>query len=82
MQIYFAHLLITLNVPSDRQMYPWGYMYPRLGTPDLEQVTSLSVWLDVRRTPRVKDPGNEEAENYWHLNTEKLVLTSKQVSKN
>ena len=22
--------------PSDRQMYPWGYMYPRLGTPDLE----------------------------------------------
>jgi len=22
--------------PSDRQMYPWGYMYPRLGTPDLK----------------------------------------------
>jgi len=21
--------------PSDRQMYPWGYMYPRLGTPGL-----------------------------------------------
>jgi len=19
--------------PSDRQMYPWGYMYPRLGIP-------------------------------------------------
>jgi len=36
---------------------------------DLEQVTSLSVWLGVRRTPRVKVPGNEEADNYWHLNT-------------
>ena len=22
--------------PSDRQMYPWRYMYPRLGTPDLD----------------------------------------------
>ena len=36
---------------------------------DLEQVTSLSVWSGVRRTPRVKVPGNEETENYWHLNT-------------
>jgi len=24
-----AHLKCT---PSDRQTYPWGYMYPRLGT--------------------------------------------------
>jgi len=37
---------------------------------DLEQVTSLSVWLGVHRTPRVKVPGNEEAENYWHLNAQ------------
>jgi len=22
--------------PTDRQMYPWAYMYPRLGTPDLK----------------------------------------------
>jgi len=36
---------------------------------DLKQATSLSVWLGVRRIPRVKDPGNEESENYWHLNT-------------
>jgi len=42
-------------------IFPWS--------PDLEQLTSLSVWLAVRRTPRVKDPGNEEAENYWHSNT-------------
>jgi len=24
--------------------------------------------MGVRRTPRVKVPGNEEAENCWHLN--------------
>jgi len=42
-------------------IFPWSQ--------GLEQVTSLSVWLDVRQTPRAKDPGNEEAENYWHLNT-------------
>jgi len=37
--------------------------------------------MGVRRTPRAKVPGNEEAENYWHLNTEKFVWTTKQVSK-
>jgi len=42
-------------------IFPWSH--------DLEQVTSLSVWLGVRCTPRVKDPGNEEAENCWHLIT-------------
>ena len=31
---YIANLKCT---PSDRQMYPWGYMYPRLGTPALEE---------------------------------------------
>ena len=35
-------------------IFPWSR--------DLEQVTSLSVWLGVRLTPRVKVPGNEEAE--------------------
>jgi len=29
--------------PSDRQMYPWGYMYPRLGTPGLTQRTLLKL---------------------------------------
>jgi len=30
---------------SDRKIYPWGYMYTRLGTPALEQVfvTILSL---------------------------------------
>jgi len=32
-------------------------------------VTSLSVWLGVRRIPKVYDPGIEKAENYWYLNT-------------
>jgi len=27
--LVIAYLKFT---PSDRQMYPWGYMYPRLGT--------------------------------------------------
>ena len=43
------------------EIFPWSH--------DLEQVTSLLVWIGVRRTPRVKIPGNEEAENYWHLTT-------------
>ena len=42
-------------------IFPWSH--------DLEQVTSLSVWLGVRRTSRVKVPVNEEAANYWHLST-------------
>jgi len=40
-----------------------------LWSQDLEELTSLSVWLGVRRRPRANDPGNEEAENYCHLNT-------------
>jgi len=51
----------TLIFQSFFVIFPWSY--------DLEQLTSLSVWLGVRRTPRVKDHYNEEAENYWHLNT-------------
>jgi len=23
--------------PPDWEMYPWGYMYPRLGTPDVDE---------------------------------------------
>jgi len=42
-------------------IFPWSH--------DLEQLTLLSVWLGVRRTPRAKDHYNEEAEDYWHLNT-------------
>jgi len=42
-------------------IFPWSH--------DLEQLTSLSVWLGVRRTARIKDHYNEEAANYWHLNT-------------
>ena len=29
--------------PSPRQMYPWGYMYPRLGTSVLELYKSQMV---------------------------------------
>ena len=42
-------------------IFPWEH--------DQEKVTSPSVWLGVRRTPRVKVPGNEDVENSWHLNT-------------
>jgi len=41
------------------------------------KVTSLSVRLSVRRTPREQVPAVEKCENYWHLNTWKLVLTKK-----
>ena len=37
-------------------IFPWSH--------DLKQVTSLSVWLGARRTPRVYVSGNEEAENW------------------
>ena len=42
-------------------IFPWLH--------DLEQVKSLSLWLDVGCTLRVYVPGIEECENYWHLNT-------------
>jgi len=33
----FCSSIANLNCTStDRQMYPWGCMYPRLGTPGLE----------------------------------------------
>ena len=40
------------------------------------------VTISLIGCARVKVPGNEEAENYWHLNTWKLVQRTKQVSKN
>jgi len=36
----------------------------------------------VRRGPTVQVSGIEECENYWHLDTQKLLLTKKQVLKN
>ena len=29
----FSSIANLKYTPSDRQRYPWGYMYPRLGTP-------------------------------------------------
>jgi len=29
-------------IPSDRQMYPWEYMYPRLGTSGTEDQNMMS----------------------------------------
>ena len=51
----------TLIFKSFFVIFPWSH--------DLEQVTSISAWLDVRRTPEVEVPGIEETENYWHLYT-------------
>jgi len=34
--ISFSSSVSLKCTPSERQMYPWGYMYPRLGTPDLD----------------------------------------------
>jgi len=42
-------------------IFPWAH--------DLEKVTSLSVSLGLRRTPRVDVPDIEKCENYWHFNT-------------
>jgi len=53
--------LSTLTIFQSFLWFPWSH--------DLEQLTTLSVWLGVRRTSRVKDHYNEEAENYWHFNT-------------
>jgi len=52
--IYFASIVNLKCTPSDRQMYPQGYMYPRLGTSGLAQPFckccnhSVSVVLNVR----------------------------------
>jgi len=34
--IFFSSSASLKCTFSDRQIYPWGYMYPRLGTPDLD----------------------------------------------
>jgi len=31
----FSSIANLKCAPSDREMYPYGYMYPRSGTPDL-----------------------------------------------
>jgi len=31
--VFFSSSVSLKCTLSDRQMYPWGYMYPRLGTP-------------------------------------------------
>jgi len=33
---YLEICIFLKCIPSDRQMYPQGYMYPRLGTPSLQ----------------------------------------------
>ena len=38
MNIYFSSSVSFKCTPLDRQMYPWGYMYPRLGTPELSNI--------------------------------------------
>jgi len=45
------------------------------------KVMSLWAGLDVCRSIRVKVPGIEECENFWHLKTQKLVLTKKKIWK-
>jgi len=44
--IYFASIANLKCTPSGRQMYPQGYMYPRLGTSTLN---AFPTWLKVER---------------------------------
>ena len=53
-----------LNVHNYLSILFWDFSWSH----DLEQVTSLSVWLGVRRIPTVYVPGIEACENYWHMN--------------
>jgi len=39
--MYFSSIANLIRTPSDRQMYPQGYMYPRLGTFVLEHQVPL-----------------------------------------
>jgi len=52
---------LIIRLKATNFSVPWSH--------DPEELTSLSVLLGVRRTSRVKEPSNEESENYWHLNT-------------
>jgi len=45
--IYFPSISSHKCTPSDWQMYPQGYMYPRLGTPGLEVRLRLLVRLKL-----------------------------------
>ena len=48
MNILFSSIANAKCTPSDREMYPWGYMYPRLGTPALESCSNTLKIGDVR----------------------------------
>jgi len=39
--IFLSSIANLERTPSDRQMYPWGYMCPRLGAP------ALRVWAKM-----------------------------------
>ena len=40
--------------PSDRQMYPYGYMHPKLGTPELQEKSCTAVLDRDKRSVGVK----------------------------
>jgi len=46
--IYFLFISNHKCTPSDRQMYPQGYMYPRLGTLVLDGSISLKFSLESK----------------------------------
>ena len=35
--IFFSYIANLKSTPSDRQIYPWEYMHPRLGTSVIER---------------------------------------------
>jgi len=39
--------------PSDRQMYPWGYMYPRLGISGLDEEKKILMSASLVHYPSI-----------------------------
>jgi len=46
--------------PSDRQMYPQGYMYPRFGTPEIDHrktyQDTFRCWIYVTSCSQMSSP--------------------------
>ena len=52
--IFFSSMANLKCTPSDRKMYPWGYMYPRLGTSGLESCSARNkIHLNNKQKPEI-----------------------------
>jgi len=83
MEICFSSTANLKCTPSDKKMYPWGYIYPRLGTPELDNVTrldnahaALTSWSLHSRLSRTQSLGRSYSQSSASFSWNKRSLPS------